>query len=318
MDSSDNAPVIKWRCTKCGEEKPLTLEYFYHSPKTKRGFQSWCKTCQKAQNQTESSRQYIRDYQKRPEVKERVRARASTPESIARKKAYWQRPEVKAKQRERWRIAREQRPRAEPKITEPKPTKPSSEKKNGGYYYYPEKSAEYYRQHKEEFARKGKEYREKNKERLRERARERYSANREQWIAKTKEWQRANPDKKKAQKHRRNARKRDLPFNWTDKHWQVCLEYWHYCCAICGAQLRDLFGKVAPNADHWIPLSYKGADNPGTVVTNMICLCPSCNFSKHDDLPADWINRKYGKRKATEILTRVAAYFEYMKGQAHS
>lgn len=32
-------------CTKCGETKPATLEYFYHNKRLKSGLSSWCKIC---------------------------------------------------------------------------------------------------------------------------------------------------------------------------------------------------------------------------------------------------------------------------------
>lgn len=35
-------------CTKCGEEKPATEEYFYRKKDGRDGICSWCKTCMKA------------------------------------------------------------------------------------------------------------------------------------------------------------------------------------------------------------------------------------------------------------------------------
>lgn len=64
--SSLEAPIKT--CTKCGEEKPATLEYFYASKAGKNGLRSSCKTCTKKQGQgwheshkeskNESSREY--------------------------------------------------------------------------------------------------------------------------------------------------------------------------------------------------------------------------------------------------------------------
>lgn len=106
----------------------------------------------------------------------------------------------------------------------------------------------------------------------------------------------------------RRARKRSLPDTFTESQWIACLEYHHYTCAVCGNQLIDLFGNV-PHADHWIPLAYNGDDNPGTVATNMICLCSACNLSKRDTMPDVWLKAQYGTRKANEILRRVKIYF---------
>lgn len=118
---------------------------------------------------------------------------------------------------------------------------------------------------------------------------------------------------KKLQSIRYYDRKRSLPNTLTVDNWLKCLEYWHGCCAVCGGQLRDLFGYVEPNIDHWIPLN--SPDCPGTIPTNIICLCESCNKSKGDAPANQWLISRYGKRKANTILKRIEAYFEWIKQQ---
>lgn len=44
---SNNAEPTK-RCTKCGEEKPATNEYFARAPRRKDGLECWCKSCKNA------------------------------------------------------------------------------------------------------------------------------------------------------------------------------------------------------------------------------------------------------------------------------
>jgi len=145
--------------------------------------------------------------------------------------------------------------------------------------------------------------------------RRQYAANPESIRRQVKAYQGANPETMKAVRLRRKARKLALPDNLTSQDWLRCLEYWCYCCAVCGGQLRDLFGNVEPHADHWIPLSYKGGDNPGTVPENMICLCNSCNLSKHDKPAEDWLIDRFGKKKAAIILKRIETYFAWAKEQ---
>jgi 5-methylcytosine-specific restriction endonuclease McrA len=153
-----------------------------------------------------------------------------------------------------------------------------------------------------------------NKERLAKQRKEYRKVNREKIAANVRKWQKANKGKVRlinlAHMQRRNARKRGLPNTFTSQEWIACLEYHHYCCAVCGNQLRDLFGNVEPHADHWHPLSVDGC--PGTVAENMICLCSTCNQQKTNKLPAIWLTEKFGTRKANEILARVAAYFEWV------
>jgi hypothetical protein len=123
----------------------------------------------------------------------------------------------------------------------------------------------------------------------------------------------ANVEQCRAQGHRYRARKRNLPNDFTEHDWNVCLEYFGYCCAACGRQ-RGLWHTIV--ADHWIPLKKGG----GTVRTNLVPLCHSinmgaggCNGSKHDKDANQWLIEKFGKRKAKQILARIEAYFVAMQ-----
>ena len=87
-------------CPKCKKEKPLSVEFFYRNRSTKSGFSSHCKECTLKQ---------VKEYNQRPEVKERKRERdkeyRQRPEVKERKrerdKEYRQRPEIKERKRER-------------------------------------------------------------------------------------------------------------------------------------------------------------------------------------------------------------------------
>jgi len=126
-------------------------------------------------------------------------------------------------------------------------------------------------------------------------------------------WNSANPQIMRVIKQRYRARKKSLPNNFTAHHWSLCLDYWHNACAVCGGQLRDLFGDVEPHADHWIALNTPGC--PGTIPENMICLCNHCNKSKNDRLPTEWVVWKFGTRKSKGILERIRKYFDWIKSQ---
>lgn len=150
-----------------------------------------------------------------------------------------------------------------------------------------------------------------------------------------REWQRANPDKSAVSRHKyylankdkyriykvnRRARVNSLPNTFTSDDWQRALSYFNGCCAVCGRQLHDLFSTHTAGADHWIPLSYEGADNPGTVATNIVPLCHGvngCNESKFNKLPTLWLTERYGTRKANIILARVQEYFAWVLSQTN-
>ena len=53
-------------------------------------------------------------------------------------------------------------------------------------------------------------------------------------------------------------------------------------CWWCGCELNGVY-----HADHIIPLSRGGSDSP----ENIVVACQSCNLSKNDKLPYEWIGR---------------------------
>lgn len=110
--------------------------------------------------------------------------------------------------------------------------------------------------------------------------------------------------------HNRRARECSLPDTLTVKEWQYALNYFEQHCAVCGHPLSNLFGKQSESVDHWIPISYKGDDNPGTVATNIVPLCNKCNSSKSNTLPDKWLEWKFGDILAKRIMTEIQAYFD--------
>ncbi len=107
---------------------------------------------------------------------------------------------------------------------------------------------------------------------------------------------------------RRRARANELPDNFTLSEWWRCLDYWHNCCAYCGAQ-QDFWDVI--QADHFIPVSVPAC--PGTVMGNMLPACKSCNSSKQHFEASAWCERRFGKRKAKQIIDRIDTYFEWAK-----
>ena len=177
-----------------------------------------------------------------------------------------------------------------------------------------EKIAEYHCQYRktnrEKIAESIRQYRKTNREKVVEQQQKYQKTNREKIAEYKRRYRKANPEKRRIALSRYRARKRNLPDIFTSEQWLQCLEYFNYCCPVCDSQLRDLFGNVKPHADHWIPLDYDGDDNPGTVATNMICLCNACNLSKSATMPDVWLKQKFGTRKAAQISVRIQAYFE--------
>ena len=122
--------------------------------------------------------------------------------------------------------------------------------------------------------------------------------------------------------HRRRAKERGLPNTLTYEEFQCCKEYWGDRCCVCGRP-ADLWHSIVQ--EHWIAINDPRPDNPGNVATNILPMCHSlpgvgsgdagCNNSKHDNDPLEWLTRKFGKRKATEIYQRILDYFDWIRSQ---
>lgn len=187
----------------------------------------------------------------------------------------------------------------------PERQKEIDRKYHSTYYDNPER-----KEHRTQYLR---EYRRVNKARHAEYNRQRYQSNKEQIKARNRRYRKNNPEKRQVIMLRYRARKKEFPDTFTSEQWLQCLDYFNHCCAVCGRQLRDLFGFVIPHADHWIPLT--NPDCPGTVAENMVCLCSSCNPSKSNQNPQEWLVEQYGTRKANIILVRIEAYFDWIRKQ---
>lgn len=206
------------------------------------------------------------------------------------KSAQWQRenPERSRQRKRHWAISN-----------------PEKTKESGRLHYARnrEKYALYWREHRERYRANGRKSYYKDIERSRAHAREN-----------SRRWHKNNPGAARGVVHRRAARKRGLPDTFSASDWQLALDYFKGCCAVCQRPMNGLFH--APHADHWIALS--SPDCPGTIPENMLPLCggtDGCNQSKSNKDPREWLQSKFGKRKAAIILARVEAYFEWVRSQ---
>lgn len=135
----------------------------------------------------------------------------------------------------------------------------------------------------------------------------RYRANNpEKDRAKYARYRANNPDKMREKDMRRYTKRRSLPCTFTVADTKCMMEYWNYCCAYCGAQ-QDFWHVI--EREHWIAVTDPRPDNPGTVPTNMLPACKACNANKSNSDPVEWLNKRFGKRKAATILKRIEQYF---------
>lgn len=148
----------------------------------------------------------------------------------------------------------------------------------------------------------------RNKARNAEYNRQYYQSHKEEFAERQRKDLANKPERFQSAVLRRRAKRRELPRDFTAQDWIRCKNYWNGCCCYCGNQ-AGFWNPIS--ADHFIALSKGG----GTITTNMIPACKSCNSSKHDDTPLDFLTRKLGKRKAKQKLAEIEAYFEWAKAQ---
>lgn len=187
-------------------------------------------------------------------------------------------------------------------------------------------SQEWNATHPESFNASKRKWRNANIEHSREYHRNWRAANRDKSRSYSRKWKRLHyetaleidrirhrnkPDRAKANDLRREARKLMLPASYTADDWNRSLSFFGYTCAYCGRQ-RGLWNPMT--ADHFIPLS--SPECPGTVPSNMIPACRSCNSSKNDANPIGWVITKFGARKAKKILNRIRAYIDSLTQDA--
>lgn len=270
------------QCSQCGQCKPLTPEYWYRDKQKSDGYYSSCKSCI-AENVTNKRLGIAKPLLHKFPLSEIIcsicgNTLPATPEFFSRHK--WSHSGL----------------RSDCKMC----------------------VRRYRQENREKIGQKQKEWSTKNKEK--------HNQLKAKWVKENREIarQHARNARKRVDKRlrslyvtRREARKRNLPDTMTLEQWTQCLDYFNGCCAVCGRQLKDLFGTHTVAEDHWIPLA--SPDCPGTVATNIIPLChgiDGCNNKKYSKMPDVWLKQEYGTRKANEILARINAYFEWVKSQS--
>jgi hypothetical protein len=103
------------------------------------------------------------------------------------------------------------------------------------------------------------------------------------------------------------AKDAGLSNEYSAEEWFYALYYWKWQCAVCGSD-----DKLCP--DHWI---YIGADNcPGTVASNIVPMCASCNSSKGRKNPVKWLQFRIKSIDALVKLSQIEIFFMWMKLQS--
>jgi hypothetical protein len=266
------------RCSKCGVEKPATLEFFARHSSCKDGLHTQCKECKNARG--------------RQSWEENKEKRNST-----RRQKYWDDPATRQRNIDYHRKWRNETSRDVYLEGKHKWYEANREHDN-------QKSREWRLKNSDRRKAYDREYLQKNKKIIQARQRRWENENKPRLLEKRRRSYILNPHPIRLAAHLRDARKRQLPDTFTKEEYHRMLEYWDNACAISGEQ--ELL-----QIDHWIPLN--SPDCPGTVVGNMIPLSRSLNFSKQDTDPVIWLMWKFGEEEGLKHLARINAYFEWLK-----
>jgi hypothetical protein len=307
---TDASPIQMKQCTKCGEEKPATVEYFRANKKHRDGFRGPCKACISQYNQQyrQENADYYCEYnqQYRQDNIESIRERESryrqeNAERIREYKSQYYRDNLEHERIRGQRYRQENRGRIRER--ESRYRQENAERIRERQQRYRQKKAEYIRERERQYRQENFEhyrrYRQENAERIRQN-RQRHRQN--------------NPELYRIYWQRRRTQKRSLPNAFTVSQWEKCLNYFGHHCATCGKSLTKTEVLTTPHADHWIAITDSRPDNPGTTPDNMVCLCRSCNSSKFNKNPIEWVHLAFPD-KAAEIIARIEAYFEWVRSQ---
>ncbi len=280
------------QCSTCKQFHPATTEYFHKSSKHRIGLLSDCKTCANAKGREKTRKHGVKPYQptRRDGKKRCSRCKDWKPETVE----FFNKDKNRVGGFARWCTDCCKQKWAE-----------NSHKYGLASAKWREENAEYLKAQQAEY-RARPEIREKRRQQTEDWRKDNPDRHRENAI----DWAHRNPIKVRVNNERRRTRKQGLPDELTVEQWQYALEYFNGCCAVCGRP-NGLWHTLA--VDHWIPLN---TDNcPGTVASNCIPLChgaEGCNNSKHDVMPDVWLNRKFGRQKANQILSRIDKYFQIL------
>lgn len=263
MHPHDNTPLKT--CTKCGKSKPATAEFFYSHKETSDKLRPDCKACLLAR-----SRARYEANKERAAETSRAWYQANKEKMAEYNREYYQANKEKMKEQSReWGIANRDKKREHNRAYVQRHRERVLAKSRAYHSENKERESEYKRTYYVE-----------NKEHILNRSQAYYAANKERYA----EYQRAslatNPDRHRLYVRIRRARKLQAEGTHTAEDIQAQYTRQKGKCFYCGCKVGDTY-----DVDHIVPLSRGGTNWP----ENLVIACPSCNRSKQNKLPHEWV-----------------------------
>lgn len=266
-----NSTIPTKRCGICGEEYPLTREYFHRSSSNKDGFHTYCISCAVKYSE------------------ERRRQKGQKPYKRSSKPGY--------------KICT-QCERELPATTE------YFYKKKLGHYGLDSRCKECRKYDNEKRKDYNRDYHQKHGQKRRAQNRERGKKNRPKLREYYRNWRYQNPDKANLSSELRRARKLSLPYDFTIEDWQKAQEYFNHCCAVCGRPPGNGFYLAKDHwipitkgggttTDNIVPLCHAERGSSG-----------GCNNTKHNRMPEVWLVERFGDEQAKAILEKIEIFLK--------
>lgn len=271
------------RCSKCGETKPT--DAFYNSKGRKDGLCPWCKACKRREYDANAKKisEYRAANAEAIRAKERARHAANPEANRARDRArHAANPEAMRAKDRAYRAANVEKLRE------------YNRKKNRAYYdANAEKLREYSRTYRvvnaEVIREKDRAYRVANQEIALEKERAYRAANAESIREKQRAYSRANPDLFRIASQKRRARIKGNGGAFTREELALMRLTQGGFCAYCQGQ----HDPDELTIDHIIPIDQGGRHE----AANIVLACPTCNSSKGNRTPDQWVNRWYWRQR---------------------
>lgn len=255
-------------CGECGGEFPATSDFFNRDRSKKDGLRNQCKLCKQGKDRKRLHEQNEAINARRKEL----RLRPGRADILnARCKANY------AIHGQKYNENKRKKQVSNPEYAERNRARSRAYRMRDREYYLAKERASY----------------QKNIERRREHDRQRYEQRKPYYQS----YRSMRPEVMRAldrrHSHKKRARKRNIPGEFTTAQIQEQLQRQHYRCYYlrCG-QAKFLKDKKSPygyhfQIEHIIPVSRTEYD-PSNDMSNIVLSCESCNASKHDKLPHEW------------------------------
>lgn len=270
------------RCTKCGEEKPETKEFFSFEGGS---YRADCKECRKKYRQATREQINFTERQRRAANRDYYLEKKRRYKSINKERIAAQTKEYKERNKE---VIREK----------------DRIYRLGNKERESQRTREWYIQNKEWASKRGKAWKERNKERILRLNKEYYNINRDVIREKLKLYRQTERGKQlcRLKVNKRRAMKKKLENSLTVEQWKGIQNAFDYCCAYCGCNDQKLV------QEHFIALSKGGEFS----LNNILPSCAKCNISKSTKDFHDWYRgyKYYSAKRQQKILSHLKYYGE--------